>query len=997
MCSQAGLLSAAGTFQGLPPTRAYPLEDIGYVARGANLDFDRFGRLAAIQEGTYAVLNDTVWIDLADAGSSRSHVMVSATQGADGRTYFGARGNWGLVDVGAAGRLRTQSLRPDDVPEWIQTAAFHEILSTRDGVYFSSWNGVVYRDFATGRSQFFQITSVACVFAIGERVFASSIGQPVQFLDVSRGRVESVIPSGPDEIVIELAAPHGADHALVAETEGRMWIFDGRALEPWDGLARHGVSGRISAMQGLMEGGVAIAVVGQGVFLVGEDDQLRTALNMAQYHRIIEMAAREPGVLWVATEDTIEKVLYGSSMSSVGQKLGLTVSWPLIARHGERLFVASEGNLFEARSGGPGRPGRFELVPHQPPGGAWAMAAAGGRILFGSSEGVFSLRSDGGFDPVMDIRGLSHLVMVGEDLCFAIGTGELAVLRWRDGRWSEAAARLPGLVYTPVAHGTRHSVWVEMGGGGVARVWLTDDALQVMVVENESWTAANWVNVGVVDDIVVLSAARQRRRFFDERAGDWCEAPALQALLDRPSVWISRACKDSRGVIWGSHSEGVVTFTPHEGDYVMDTFSFDQTNDRYPTVHVLPGDDVWIAAAQALHHVEPRRTAPTWVALRPMLVSAYETRTGSELLRAGEPGQPPLLLAYAQNSLAFRVFAGGYGWRRAPVYEFRLAEDHEWTTLDSGSLINFTGLDEGSYRLEVRIAGSQATGSPVASLAFDIRPPWHRTWYAYVGYVIFAAAGVAGVALGANHLARKRNRLLEGLVHERTRQLESTMEKLNDETRNAATLAERNRLAGEIHDSLQQGLSGAILQLDTTLKLTSVPGDIRPRLNVVRNMVSYTRQEVQHAIWDMESPLSEGVDLGEALRRLAVLVNSCAAAIEVRVEGAPCVLPREAKHNLLRIAQEATTNAVRHAAASRIHIHLVTSADAVALSVTDDGVGFDPGTAMNDTVGHFGLRGIRSRAKKLRAELTIQSSPGAGASIRVVVPRSEANANPQKS
>ena len=983
----AAAAAMAGTFQGLPPTRAYSLEDIGYVARGANLDFDRFGRLAAIQEGIYAVLNDTVWINLADTDVNRRHVMVNATQCTDGRTYYGARETWGLVEVGADGRVRTVSLAPPEAPKWTQTASFNEIVSTRGGVYFVSWNGVVYLDFATGRNQFFALDGVAGFFAIGERAYVSSIGNPVQYIDIARGEVAPVVRSDESPIVIEYGTAFGRDRALVAEAEGRMWTFDGRALTLWDGLDRIGISGRISALQGLVDGGVAIAVVGQGVFLFGGDGELQTALNLTQYHRITDMANREPGVLWVATEDTIEKVLYGSPISSIGQKLGLTVSWPLVERWNDRLFVATEGRLFEASPSGPGRPSRFEEVSEQPPGGAWSMAARNGRMLVGGAQGVFSMEPDGRFDRIAEIRNLSHLVMVGDDLCYAIGTAEIAVLRWRDGRWSEAAARAPGLVYTPIVHATERSVWVEMGGGGVARVRLDDGALRVDVVENDPWTNATWVNVGVIDDIVILSASRGNRRFFDERAGDWCQAPALAALLDRPVAWIARARRDGRGVIWASHNEGVITFTPKDGDYVMDTFSFDQINDRYPTVHILAGDDVWIAAGQALHHVEPRRGAPTWVALRPTLVSVFDTGTNTEVLRSGVREGERLVLPYAQNDLSFRLFAGGYGWRRAPVYEFRLGEDQEWTTHDSGSLLSFNGLREGAYHLQVRIAGSQAQARSIASLAFEIRPPWHRTPYAFVGYMVLLGGAVLTVAWWSGHLVRKRNRLLEGLVRERTSQLESTMERLNEETRNAATLAERNRLAGEIHDSLQQGLSGAILQLDSTLKLGAVPGEIRSRLTVVRNMVSYTRQEVQHAVWDMESPLSEGVDLGEALRRLAGFINSCSAAIDVEVEGEPCGLPRTAKHNLLRIAQEATTNAVRHAAAAHIHVRLVYAADAVTLSVTDDGVGFDPGTAMDGNIGHFGLRGIRSRAKKLHGQLTIQSSPGAGATIRVVLPR----------
>ena len=90
-------------------------------------------------------------------------------------------------------------------------------------------------------------------------------------------------------------------------------------------------------------------------------------------------------------------------------------------------------------------------------------------------------------------------------------------------------------------------------------------------------------------------------------------------------------------------------------------------------------------------------------------------------------------------------------------------------------------------------------------------------------------------------------------------------------------------------------------------------------------------------------------------------------------------------HHLLRIAQEATTNAVRHASATQITLELDFGPDSVALSIADDGTGFSPDEALNLS-GHFGLRGIRGRAKKLGGEFTIQSAPDAGTTIRVEVP-----------
>jgi len=284
-----------------------------------------------------------------------------------------------------------------------------------------------------------------------------------------------------------------------------------------------------------------------------------------------------------------------------------------------------------------------------------------------------------------------------------------------------------------------------------------------------------------------------------------------------------------------------------------------------------------------------------------------------------------------------------------------------------------------------RVENGKTLGMP-AAFDFEILPPWHRTWPAYSLYGLALASVLFGLVRWTGLRARHRNAELEQLVQERTAQLKATMEQLNAETGHAATLAERDRLAGEIHDSLQQGLSGLMLQLDATLKLPIVPTDVRSRLNVARNMVSFTRHEVQHAVWDMESPLLQDTELGEALRKLTALINPGSATIDIAVAGTPVPLASTTKHHLLRIAQEAITNAVRHATPRRIAIDLDYRPAAVALSIVDDGVGFDPDEVLSKNIHHFGLRGLRTRATKLGGTLQIRSAPGRGTSIHIVVP-----------
>jgi signal transduction histidine kinase len=588
------------------------------------------------------------------------------------------------------------------------------------------------------------------------------------------------------------------------------------------------------------------------------------------------------------------------------------------------------------------------------------------------------------------VRDLAHLVMIDEDHCYVIGRGEIAMLEWKEGKWIEPVPRIAGLSNPAIVHQVKDSVWIEMGGDGVARLWTHDGHLQVDRVRNETWTTASWVNVGCVGNIVVLSALQEQpRRFFDQSTGQWVNNPALQQLFDRSPYWIARMEMDRNGVIWASHNEGLIRFAPNGHGYDMDPSNFDLVNDRYPVVHILPDNEVWASAERSLYHIERGWISDAVAVPKPMLVSVVDLKKNLEVLGRTPGAISSRPLPYEQNSLSFRFFSGTDSWRRAPVYEYRLGMNESWASID-GSALSLRNLREGNYHLQVRVASTRASSEIVSNYDFEILPPWYRSRLAYIIFATAFLLALAGLIRWSVYLERRRNRALEKVVHERTGQLKVAMTKLSEETRKAATLAERDRLANEIHDSVQQGLTGAILQLETTLKSSHIDSDLRSRLDVVRKMVSYARQEVQHAVWDMESPLLEGTELPAALKNLVSFVNSDGVSIEVLVVGRPVPLERSLNHNLLRIAQEATTNAFRHAKAEKIVIRLEYLEGRMILEISDDGVGFSSGEVLQRKGGHLGLRGIRTRVKKFGGQLEIQSEPNRGTSIRVQVPIAKA-------
>jgi signal transduction histidine kinase len=968
--------------KGIPFIRTYPLDEIGSVPRGLRPGFDSFGRFAVMYDGIYAVLNDSTWVNRIDEASA-DRIRITTVRVVDGKYFYGGRGSWGAVELTPEGNFRAHPLVPPDAPAWTGVTAFNEVLGTRTGVYFYERNGVVYWDFARRRNFFFELPWVMALFRVGDRVFVSCQDKVLREILPEQGTIRVVSDTGLDGAVVEYAAPLDASHTLLALTDGRLVRFDGHTTAPWPPQAQFGFTGQISALMPLVDGGVALALSARGLFLLSADGSLRWALSLPEFRRVGALAANEPGVLWVAGENAVHKIFYDSPLTSFGQQLGLMAAWPAIVTWNDRIVVCSNGTLYELEPADPGAPARFKAMPHAPEGTALSLASRGSHLLVGNATGVFSAGSDGAFTRIVRMENVASLVFLEPDLGIAIGSREIAAVRYAEGRWTECAPRITGVGDAPVRSLVHGAIWLEMGGDRVARLTYREGRLALQRIPLP-WSGAQWTNVGAVGPTIILSGSLGERAYYDETRETLGPAPALDRLLNRSPYWISRVTEDASGTLWATYAQGVVTFTPENGDYVVDAATFELRNDSYPEIAVLPGNSIWVTTARSLFHVErpaghPRTRPPA------LLVSLVADHLNLELRQQTSTPVLPPQFAFDDNSLSVRFFSGTYAWRYPPLYEYRLGAAESWTPVDPGLLLRFPKLRDGRYRLEVRPAVHSATEPPAFQLDFVVKPPGYRTPLAYAAYALVLLLLIAGLTRWTNHRSLQRNAALEHLVQERTQQLHVTMEKLNEETRNTATLAERSRLAGEIHDSLQQGLSGSILQLDTTMTTAMIPPEVRSRLDIVRKMLSYTREEIQHSVWNLESPLLQNSNLGDALRMLASFIDSGTIRVNVAAPAQPILLEPAVQHHLLRIAQEAITNAVKHANASRVDVTLHAHPDSVLLTIADDGAGFDP--AVRSTVeGHFGIRGIHTRARSIGAELHVRSSPGHSTIIQVSLP-----------
>jgi len=201
-----------------------------------------------------------------------------------------------------------------------------------------------------------------------------------------------------------------------------------------------------------------------------------------------------------------------------------------------------------------------------------------------------------------------------------------------------------------------------------------------------------------------------------------------------------------------------------------------------------------------------------------------------------------------------------------------------------------------------------------------------------------------------------------------------------------AAVEERQRIAREFHDTLEQDLAGVALRMDAAAGRVQ-DSHARAEFEQQRALLARLRAETRDFLWDLQEPQRSDGSLQTSLAsQVAYQRSLMSVPITVRAEGdVPDRVPSLLQYHLLRTAREAVANAGKHADPSRIDVRLCGGADGLSLEVTDDGMGFDV-EAGESLPGHFGLRGMRERARRMGATLVIESHRGTGTKVSVRVP-----------
>jgi signal transduction histidine kinase len=286
------------------------------------------------------------------------------------------------------------------------------------------------------------------------------------------------------------------------------------------------------------------------------------------------------------------------------------------------------------------------------------------------------------------------------------------------------------------------------------------------------------------------------------------------------------------------------------------------------------------------------------------------------------------------------------------------------------------------------IAGSQSGGFP------GMRG---STWPVYL---VLAAVNVALAGtfsyfgLRVDHQNQQRKRMIADLADANDR-LTATMAEntalhaqLLHQAREAGIADERTRMAREIHDTLAQGLTGIVTQLQAAEQAAGRPAEWQRHVRTAAGLARESLTEARRSVRAIQPSALEGTPLPEALGEVVKRWEELhEVPVSLTTTGTVRPMHPEIELTLLRTAQEALANVAKHAGASRVGLTLSYMGDELTLDVRDDGAGFDP-EALPPPNGHggYGLTAMRQRVARLAGSLAVESEPGGGTAISATVP-----------
>jgi signal transduction histidine kinase/ligand-binding sensor domain-containing protein len=905
----------------------------------------------------------------------------------------------------------------------------YSLLVSRDGTLWigtfsglSSWNGreFVYRHPGIGQGRF--VTSL-----LEDRdgtVWAGVLGERGELCAIRAGQVQCEVPEGGFGSFV---------WSLAQDRSGTLWVGAESGLWEWrpGEPRRHAIPGpRMGDLTTTTEGEVLVGMLGAGLQQLAGNrlvpHRFRHAARPDDWFADAEVKSNKllrdrDGGLWIGTasggiihvkdgradtftradglsgnitcslfEDREGNIWFGSNkgldrfrklpVSTLSTRQGLPheVTRSVVATRDGSVWVATQDGLARWKADGSlrvyrQRDGLPDSHAHS------QYEDADGRLWVSTARGLAYFANDR-FVAVDDAPDGDVHAITGDAQGNLWLLGAKGLARWSRGRRVEQVAWSDlGIPKTPqgiLAH--QGGLWVSLWDGGVAH--LKDGKIQTTYTSAQGlgagqvtglrfdaagalWAATGSGGLSRIHDgrITTLSVANGlpckaiHWSVQDDNGTLWmyAECGLMKIARDDLAAWIADPSHRVAPRLWGA-ADGV-TLTVSPPAYYN------------PPVAKGPDGKLWIVGAGEVQLLDPLHVpsnpVPPPVHIERLVADQhpYAAVNGLRLPALARD----ITIAFSALTLADP--------KRTP-FRYRLeGHDSGWQDVVDQRLATYTNLPPGNYRFHVKAANNSGVWNEQgAQLEFSILPAFYQTtWFRLACAVLLFGLAWAGFQLRLHMRMRRLQR-----------QFEATLE---------ARVAERTRIARDLHDTLLQRFHGLLLEFQAALNL--LPNRPRESKEILTRAVDHAVDaitESRDTVQALRTSVVETNNLGAALRALAADLanqNGPGIAAHVQVHGAPQLLHPLVRDETFRIAGEALRNAFRHAEAKRIEVEVHYEAQQLCVRVRDDGKGIDPQVlAQGEKQGHFGLGGMHERAAVAGGQLAIRNAPGGGTEVEFRVP-----------
>jgi len=765
-------------------------------------------------------------------------------------------------------------------------------------------------------------------------------------------------------------------HALAFDPRGRLWIgtdagllsYEGKQFSRWtasDGLP----SDRINLLFCDREAALWIGTSGGIARLVGGRIEALTPRAGFSSNLVLALDEDREGSLWIGTESGGLDILRDRKFTTYAAEDGISDD------HIRAVYQDQSGAVWLGTSGGG--------LDRKDNNGFTALTTADGLSsnivlsIAGAPNGDLWLGTPDGLDRIHNHKvsiftsadGLADdfvrsIYFDNQDTAW-IGTRR-GLSQWKDGRFTTYTA-LDGLgsdLVGAILQSRDGSLWISTLGGlthlshGVFHNFTEKDGLSNRVVTalHEDTDGALWIgtNGGGLNRM---------------RAGKI--QPVTSQIADLPANVYS-ILEDAEGNLWLSSSTGIDRVNREALNRALDGQAGNVPVDEYgvadgmkiseassgghPAAWSLQDGSLWFATLKGVATVDPAHLAMNRV---PPLMSIEQLSVDDEPQQTSSAAT----ISPGRRRLAFEYAALSFVAPQKVRFEYKLdGFDRDWVDAGGRRTAYYTNLPPGRYTFRVKACNNDGVWSlQPASVAIRLQPYFYQTFWFYL--LLALTVALLGYAI---YLWRLR-------------QVESRFQ---------VVLTERNRIAREIHDTLAQGFVAVSVQLQVVSRLLGhAPAAAQQHLDQAQELVRTGLDDARRAIWELRSQGTQESDFASKLIKMAHrLTESSTIEAKVRVHGTYRPLAARTEDQLLRIAQEAVTNAVRHAQPAHIDILLRFAEKNIELIVQDDGRGF-AGEAPSMREGHYGLTGMKERAQQIGGDLTVASKAGEGTRIQVEIPQ----------